>query len=508
MSPTPITDLTQSPTTSPLAATNSMEEDNNLLSSLYSDANSHNMATDHGEPDLTSQPTVPEYTIQREDIDSHAIDTEIPDSATAAAAEEEQQQSSHSYQTSLSTHNAERLLENDHRSESQTQLYNDPPTYQRKDEHEWNLRMDTSDHPSAESQDESHAASKREEKTEERYGQSIVSRNEVIELSDTDSEDDNDNKAKADDVAHQKEHLETSEMKRLAQSSLLHHNRQTPSRFALANYEGGLARMPGDRRDREKPVTAARGTPIQVGQTLGASFERHSTAPPQSTSSSGDANDAATAARAPYASLADNAISPSTTMLNHALPVPMKEEPVYINWPPGFTPTWEQMIPSLIKPPPPVGSGRKYYQLSLLNVNEFTIVGLPVGHADGPVTPVAGLRKVIKQIARDHGGTATFQRDKEETSEGRWRIPLSAYQTFYAYLRSDPQVRVGGIPEYQLKIASLERARQEKGYPSEEYLVQLGVPRGLSRALAPFQRGGVDFVLEKDGKALIADGTY
>ena len=62
-----------------------------------------------------------------------------------------------------------------------------------------------------------------------------------------------------------------------------------------------------------------------------------------------------------------------------------------------------------------------------------------------------------------------------------------------------------GIPQHQLQIASLERARQEKGYPSAEEVIGMGVPAGLAQTLAPFQRGGVDFVHEKNGRALIAD---
>jgi hypothetical protein len=46
----------------------------------------------------------------------------------------------------------------------------------------------------------------------------------------------------------------------------------------------------------------------------------------------------------------------------------------------------------------------------------------------------------------------------------------------------------------------------DKGYPSAKKLVSQGVPHGLATALAPFQRGGVDFVIEKGGRALIADG--
>lgn len=66
--------------------------------------------------------------------------------------------------------------------------------------------------------------------------------------------------------------------------------------------------------------------------------------------------------------------------------------------------------------------------------------------------------------------------------------------------------KVVGIPETQLKIASLGKARLERGFPSTKKILAKGVPKGLATALAPFQRGGVDFVAEKDGRALIADG--
>jgi hypothetical protein len=158
-------------------------------------------------------------------------------------------------------------------------------------------------------------------------------------------------------------------------------------------------------------------------------------------------------------------------------------------------------------------------------VNEFTITGLPPSY-DAPPTSVSGLRAPIRKIARDHGGKAVFDAggggpDGEEAAgegagaaaatsrqgQGRWRIPLAAYQAFYAWLSSAPLTRVDGIPPHQLQIASLERARQEKGYPTADDLVgQRGVPRGVAAALAPFQRGGVDFVIDKGGRALIADG--
>jgi hypothetical protein len=87
-----------------------------------------------------------------------------------------------------------------------------------------------------------------------------------------------------------------------------------------------------------------------------------------------------------------------------------------------------------------------------------------------------------------------------------FRTSQGAYRSFFSYLNSDSMCRVVGIPENQLKIASLGKARLEKGYPSVNKIISDGVPRGLATALAPFQRGGVDFVVEKEGRALIADG--
>ena len=203
----------------------------------------------------------------------------------------------------------------------------------------------------------------------------------------------------------------------------------------------------------------------------------------------------------------------------------------YIRLPHGFIPTWNNFLPD----PATLNQSRRsdqpqerHFQLSLLNVNEFTIEGLPV-RFDSPPTPLNGLRVPIRKISRGHGkavfdqsNTVENGHEADEDDEdgeglnksaqqrngggGRWRIPLGAYHAFLAYLKSDPRTHVIGIPEHQLQIASLERARQEKGYPSVEAIIQVGVPRGLATALAPFQRGGVDFVVTKNGRALIADG--
>lgn len=216
-------------------------------------------------------------------------------------------------------------------------------------------------------------------------------------------------------------------------------------------------------------------------------------------------------------------------------------------------PTWRKLIPSTnglvlsmripthtlsaVPKPPPVP---KAYRLSLLNVNEFTIDGISPQYGM-PVTSIRGLRIPIRQICRNHTRKAIYDTRTVRTSDdqddvveydddtpgfhpslttannnnntptevvtGKWRIPLSAYHELAGYLMSQPHTRIVGIPANQLQIASLERTRQERGYPDADTLVQYGIPIGLANALAPFQRGGVDFVREKKGRALIADGT-
>mmetsp|Transcript_22808 Transcript_22808/g.54032 ORF Transcript_22808/g.54032 Transcript_22808/m.54032 type:complete len:1364 (-) Transcript_22808:143-4234(-) len=203
----------------------------------------------------------------------------------------------------------------------------------------------------------------------------------------------------------------------------------------------------------------------------------------------------------------------------------ISSDPLYITIPPNHTPTWDHPLPPPIQQPRSYANQYKHFELSLLNVSEFTITGLPVTF-DGRPSSVLGFRKIVKEVSRGHG-KAVFERDiptqsnKNDTLDssgqnsdfgthenpdgGKWRIPLGAYRSFYSYLKSDTMCRVKGIPEDQLKIASLGKARLEKGFPSAEKILAYGVPNGLATALAPFQRGGVDFVVEKKGRALIAD---
>jgi hypothetical protein len=187
------------------------------------------------------------------------------------------------------------------------------------------------------------------------------------------------------------------------------------------------------------------------------------------------------------------------------------------------SPTWSDLIPRPPRPPPTTALQHapgtappswKKYELSLLNVREFTISALSTGYPfseSSSAASIQGLRVHIKQIAREHGQgeKAVYERSKDPVTgltEGKWRIPLAAYQPLLSFLVHQPYTTVVGIPQLQLNIASVERARQEKGFPSSDSLVERGVPVGLATALAPFQRGGVEFVLSKHGRALIADG--
>ena len=237
----------------------------------------------------------------------------------------------------------------------------------------------------------------------------------------------------------------------------------------------------------------------------------------------------------------------------------------YFRLPSDFVPTWKQFLPitNTNNSHSAMSSSQQQqrrFQLTLLNVNEFTIEGLPVRY-EGPPTSIMGLRVPIRKISKAHGGKAIFNQSnqhedgtpmnddnekrqkkdnhdddndnhddddenvvanhqqRQQQNTGRWHIPLAAYHAFVAYLTSSSchdhtnttnttTTHVIGIPDHQLQIASLERERQEKGWPSVHDLCQQGVPKGLAMTLAPFQRGGVDFVLAKNGRALIADGTY
>ena len=128
-------------------------------------------------------------------------------------------------------------------------------------------------------------------------------------------------------------------------------------------------------------------------------------------------------------------------------------EPRYINIPSNHTPTWNNPLAPILRlsQNPTLRSNQpKHFELSLLNLSEFTITGLPLTLAGLP-SSVLGFRKVIKEVSRSHG-KAIFERDNtkgqnkttnsrddysnniENNSSvyldgGKWRIPLVRFSS-------------------------------------------------------------------------------
>ena len=126
------------------------------------------------------------------------------------------------------------------------------------------------------------------------------------------------------------------------------------------------------------------------------------------------------------------------------MPRPFGEssEPEYFEAPPHYTPTWRDPLPIH----QPRQNPAKSFELSLLNLSEFTMTGLPVSF-DGRPSSCKGFRMIIKKVSKGHG-EAVFERDnpknKNGTSSsssalneqysshgetvnpdgGKWRIPL------------------------------------------------------------------------------------
>jgi hypothetical protein len=151
-------------------------------------------------------------------------------------------------------------------------------------------------------------------------------------------------------------------------------------------------------------------------------------------------------------------------MLNNYRPAPPLElesvarpdvssEPHYISLSPTHIPTWDNPLPPVVRQQRQSHSHTnryKRFELSLLNVSEFTITGLPVT-LDGRPSSVLGFRKIVKEVSRAHG-KAVFERDNPKQSDdkndstntsstfgteqysshgenknpdgGKWRIPL------------------------------------------------------------------------------------
>lgn len=208
-----------------------------------------------------------------------------------------------------------------------------------------------------------------------------------------------------------------------------------------------------------------------------------------------------------------------------------RKKVTYVQFPPGFQPLWNRMYPyTRLESTSMYSMNRSYksrYQLSLLSVSEFTVQGVAADLYGRAPPSVTWMRRDIKRISAPHG-KAVFERMSEFNDDwddsidniegstedkwssvyvdkGRWRIPMGAYQPFFSWLSSHNDFHVTGIPPHQLKIASLGKEKMDRKYPSPKRLIKLGVPRGLSLSLAPYQRGGVDFVYGCNGNALIAD---
>ena len=208
--------------------------------------------------------------------------------------------------------------------------------------------------------------------------------------------------------------------------------------------------------------------------------------------------------------------------------------------PPDHTPTWQHILPAkyFVKRKEQrmklYGRSRRKFVLSLINLWEFTVTTESLDiYGQSQEEVFHGLRGPIKKIAKDHVGKdgrrgAIFERgaggegilpddpslkqstagltneNGNNTGKGKWRIPLGAYQALFSYLTREGSVE--GIAPEQLRVATLGRERADKKeYPSVKSLLERGVSQVVAEALAPYQRGGVEFIIEKEGKALLAD---
>lgn len=230
--------------------------------------------------------------------------------------------------------------------------------------------------------------------------------------------------------------------------------------------------------------------------------------------------------------------------------------PTYLHTQPGFVPTFTDLLPPPPKPDEEAEKARQdeaaaiaaayrhksrvqstniynpSYALSLLSVAEFTITAIPHPFdVSEPHELQPALEEEFRSVVESICGVISEEGNANETSnevassdseasssssssapskpqfvDGKWRIPLSVYQQFYAYLTNKKgRGRVEGIPQEQLTVASLGKQRMDRSYPSAEDLIDKGIPSGIAHALAPYQRGGVDFCLERKGRALLAD---
>lgn len=94
-------------------------------------------------------------------------------------------------------------------------------------------------------------------------------------------------------------------------------------------------------------------------------------------------------------------------------------KPHYLEVAPNYTATWFEPLPPLPRMTPQQTHRKQYkhFELSLLNVSEFTITGLPVTF-DGRPSSVLGFRKIIKEVSRGHG-KPIFERDNPKQNGSR-----------------------------------------------------------------------------------------
>lgn len=162
------------------------------------------------------------------------------------------------------------------------------------------------------------------------------------------------------------------------------------------------------------------------------------------------------------------------------------------------------------QPPKPCGR----IKFSLTSPKDFTILSSKYRYGDVSTDDdfVKTFRSDIERLSKEaKGGGATFEQpgadDDEEELLGtaRWRVPLGCYDSIHSFFDERDDCVVEGIPEQHLRAANLHLQHLERGYPDPQELVEKGIPESLALTLTGYQRGGVNFVLSKNGRALIAD---
>jgi hypothetical protein len=109
----------------------------------------------------------------------------------------------------------------------------------------------------------------------------------------------------------------------------------------------------------------------------------------------------------------------------------------------------------------------------------------------------------------------TFQlvpRIRFDGEKKRWLVPLTYHDQLQATLEKRHRIKIEPLPRNTLLAVNERMLRSSMASSAstkevEECDVELRsrVPESLIRALAPFQRLGVQFVMRNEGRALIAD---